>query len=209
MLPVVGETRNAEGRFYRSPPPNEVARTKCNKWGQFGKDQADYAWMRRTMRLYDALKAIALLHEAEGNQQTLQPSADGLVHNEGQLSLHLAIFQLSRFNLDYFNTHLASNPGQLAALYDECGLRSHWNGAPANTFYEMAMGMSATERTCAALARFCRAAGLPELGVIRMDLAPRGRARATRAYVKSQRVGPFARYSQDCAIELFFDDILD
>lgn len=196
-----------QGQFYKEPPPNETLRDKCSRWGTYGKDQPEHAWLRRPMRLYDALKSIALLYEAQttSGKDILKPSLDGTVGPRGELALDVAIFNLSRFDLAYYDKHLA-DLDVLERLYEHCRLWHHFNGADVPTFWEIANGLSATYRTCAAMQTFAKAEGLPELGQIRRDLAVRGTNRNHRSRIKRvTRTGILIAYSADCAVEIFAD----
>lgn len=203
-----------ENEFYTSPPPGEKKRDKCSRWGAYGKDQPEHAWLRRPMRLYDALKSIAALYEAKALNEAGDPTAErvnlipspktsGSVDPAGELALHIAIFNLSRFNIAYFENHLSDVP-TLEKLYEHCGLWHHFNGADVPTFLEIAQGLSATYRTCALMKEFAQREGLPELGEILPDMSSRGTNRTHRAEVKeATRKGILAAYSADCVVEIF------
>lgn len=196
-----------EGQFYKEPPPGETLREKCTRWGSYGKDQPEHAWLRRPMRLYDALKSIALLYEAQEmrGKDIMRPSQSGTVGPAGELALDIAIYNLSRFDLTYYETYLA-DLNVKEKLYEHCRLWHHFNGADVPTFWEMANGLSASYRTCAAMQEFAKQEKLPELGQIRPDLATRGANRGHRSQVKRvTRRGILEAYSADCAVEIFAD----
>lgn len=203
-FPHPGEDREPDV-FYKQPP-RELKHTKCSRWGQFGRDQPEHAWMKRPMRLYDALKCLAALHDAEEqlNVQRISPSADGMHHAPGQVSLHMAIFHLSNFTPEYFMAHFENDPALTDELYGACELRRHLHGVRTNTLFEMANGLSATARTCQTIKDFCAAKALPSVGSVEMDLSVRGTHRTLRGKVKGLRTGPFKLFSEDCAIEMFY-----
>lgn len=202
-FPEPGETFDPAGTRYTVPPP-EPRHIDCRKWGAFGKDQADHAWLKRTMRLYDAVKAVCLLHEAEGLGTIVRPAETGDPKAPGEIALHLAIYSIAGFDGAYFEKHFASNRDRLFRLYAACDLRYAVGGTQAQTFYEMAHGLSATERTCVKVKKFCELEGLDPLGKVYQDLSPRGKNRTERGLTKkATRVGPMEHYSQDCCVEIF------
>lgn len=200
-----GEVRSKVDLY--AVPPREPRHEKCTRWGAYGKDQPEHAWLLRPMRLYDALKSVAALFDARAADEldfNLTYSTDGLSRRPGELALHVAIFNLSGFDLDYYNEYLSSNTERLRRLHDHCGLWRTFNGTKIPTFLEMAEGLSATYRTCEAFQQFAAKEGLPDLGEILPDLSSRGTNRHHRQGIKKEtRKLILQSYSADCAVEIF------
>lgn len=198
--------RHLLGQTYKYAP-HEPLREDCKKWGQYGKDQPEHAHLKRPMRLFDALKSIAALHDARDQTEqdvSIEPSRDGRSHSIGQISLHVAIFRISGFDEAYYKRHFRNEPGLLRELFAHCELDDWIIAEAPPTFEEMAYGLSATKRTCENLISFCEKKEMPALGSINQEYGPRGRLRNVRRDIKNDtRKGIFEKYSADCAIEIF------
>ena len=195
----------ADGKMYQRPPITPM-HSSCPKWGQFGKDQPEHAWLKRPMRLFDALKAIAALYDAHdqtGVGAVPLPSPDGFSHAPGEMSIHPALFQVPDFDADYYNINFAGNSALCQKLAKACGLYHTYHGRETRTFYEISRGLSCTWRTAEGILKFVASEGLPAIGSIELDWSARGTNRSARQIVKNERKDSMAEFSSDCAVEIF------
>jgi len=188
-------------------PTGEPIAAPCSRWGQFGRDQPEYAWLMRPMRLFDALKALAALYDAQDqNPRTAAPipTPNGAgPHAPGEISIHPAIYTVQGFDDTYYNTYFANDAGRRQRFATFAGLFLVYNGVEFPTLYELSESLCVTYRTAEGLINFAAVEGIPPIGPAILARSARGANRTHRAAVKNKRNGYLEEFSADCAIEAF------